>query len=125
MSLLGHTQKKGGALRMGQWKRNSQRRKCKKARKAAETPWHFYHIQEIDCLFFFFFFCTQGDVGFCKAVEVLLASGDKKASWWLCPISVDLVEVRRAFDRSRLGNLRNFKARGGSMFLSEFRLGRV
>lgn len=54
----------------------------------------------------------QGEVGFCKVVGVLLASGDKKASWWLCPISVDLVEVRRAFDRSRLGNLRKFKARG-------------
>lgn len=58
----------------------------------------------------------QGEVGFHKAVKVLLASGDKKASWWLCPISVDLVEVRRAFDRSRLGNLRKFRARGAACF---------
>lgn len=101
---------------MGQRKRDSQRRKCKKAGKAAGITRHLYHIQEIDC--FFFFLTTphsacerQGDVGFCKAVGFLLASGNKKARWWLCPIFVDLVEVRRAFGRSRLGNLRKFKAR--------------
>lgn len=44
-------------------------------------------------------------------VGFLLSSGDKKARWWLCPIFVDLVEVRRAFDRSRLGNPRKLKAR--------------
>lgn len=108
-------------------KRDSQRRKRKKAGKAAETPWHFYHIQEIDCLFLHHSACErQREVGFCKAVGALLASGDKKASWWLCPIFVDLVEVRRVFNRSRLGNLRKLKAGvGGSMVRSEFRLGKV